>query len=1245
MTQLSTDQTLHLALSHQKAGRLAEAQALYQQILAAEPRNPHALHLLGTIAMHAGQPQAEGLIRAALAELPDYHEARFNLAVLLLTRDRPAEALPLIEQLLEARVELADLDFQHANALRALGRVRESIPIYQQAVAAQPDNTERLNNLGVALKDDGQFNEAADIFRQVVQRQDDNAAAWTNLGSTLKELGQLDAAIDSHRRAIAIRPNLQQAHCNLANALQTAGRFDDAVQSFQTAIALGPDFAVAHYNFGNCLLEMGRLDEAVSAFLRAVTLQPDLHQALGNLGNALKHSGQLDQAIAVNRKALTLRPDIPEFHFNLALLLLLRGQIVEGWREYEWRLQTSHYLAAHRQQYTQPQWDGSPLLGRSLFIHCEQGLGDTIHFARYAAAVAAKASPSGSPAGPGQVCLQIPDGLSRLFRCLENITLVGPDSPPPQCDLRIPLLSLPHALGEPVFAAMGAATPYLRADPARRFNWRRRLADAWRAGRTTRDHLNSAPLSPSPFTKGEGRGEGSSASRPSQPRLRVGLVWAGGRSNANDKRRSISLADYAPLARADVQFVSLQVGPAAGEAKEAPPGMTLFDASPHLTDMADTADLIAELDLVITVDTAVAHLAGAMAKPVWNLISRIPDFRWLLDRTDTPWYPTMILFRQRVAGQWSDPIGQLKRALDAVVAGARPADVHKLLATQPAESKPARGEPAESAPTSPAADAEALCRQGDQLARDNHINEAIAHYQRALQINPNHLDALTNLGNALNATGRAADALIPLDRALRLSPLNPDVLTYRGCALTALGQLDAAVESLQSALRERPAYTMARLHLANALADRHELEAAIDQLHQVIAENPDLVLAHFNLARCHIELQQPALALPALDQALRLSPGHAGTLSLRGTARGLLGQFDAADVAFRQSILLQPNAVEPHMGLAIALLVRGQYEAGWAEYEWRRRPVNKSVPIRRDLHQPDWDGSPLDGRSILIHAEQGKGDTIQFCRYVPEVVARGGNVIFECPPSLHRLIEFNQLAPRVEASALPGQPARYYSPVDVQLPLLSLPRVLKQPAFGQGGKPPPYLRADPKLIDCWQSRLAGATKRRRGRPPRVRPARIGLVWAGASAHPRDRIRSIPLAALAPLARDGVQFVSLQVGNAANQLQSPPTGMNILDMTADITDFADTAAILTQLDLIITVDTAVAHLAGAMGRPVWVLLASVPDFRWLLDRCDTPWYPSMRLYRQPQPADWSTPIAAIARDLSQWLIDRSLAASS
>jgi tetratricopeptide (TPR) repeat protein len=276
MNSVSTDQALHLALSHQKAGRLPEAQAIYQQILAADPHNPHALHLLGTIAMHAGQPQAESLIRAALEHYPDYHEARFNLAVLLLSHNRPAEALPLIEHLIRACGErarpvesnnLIDLEFQYANALRAVGQVRASIPVYRNALAAQPDNVDRLNNLGVALKEDGQFDQAAEIFQQVVQRQPQNAGAWTNLGSTLKELGRLEPAIDAHRHAIAVQADLHQAHCNLANALQAAGRFDQAVKSFQTAITLSPDFAIAYYNFGNCLLEMGRLDQAVTAFL------------------------------------------------------------------------------------------------------------------------------------------------------------------------------------------------------------------------------------------------------------------------------------------------------------------------------------------------------------------------------------------------------------------------------------------------------------------------------------------------------------------------------------------------------------------------------------------------------------------------------------------------------------------------------------------------------------------------------------------------------------------------------------------------------------------------------------------------------------------------------------------------------------------------------------------------------------------------------------------------------------------
>jgi tetratricopeptide (TPR) repeat protein len=1214
----TADQALHIALDHQKSGRLDQARAIYQQILTSDPNNAHALHLLGTIAMHAGQPQAETLILAALKQAPDLYEARFNLAVYYNMRGRPAEALPLLERLLTARkdstepalLNLVDLEFQYANALRALGQAKASIPFYRKTLAERPDDPERLNNLGVALKDDGQFTEAAEILQRALDLQPLNAAAWTNLGSTWKELGKFEAAIDAHRHAIAVQPMLPQAHCNLANALQAAGRMDEAVAAFQTALKVGPDFAIAHYNFGNCLLEMGRLDQAVVAFLRAVTLDPHLHQALGNLGNALKHTGRLDHAIAVNRKAISLRPDVPEFHFNLALLLLLCGEIAEGWKEYEWRLQTGNYLAAHGQEYSQPTWDGSPLLGRSLFIHFEQGLGDTIQFVRYVLAVAATASPDGAPAAPGQIQLQIPGELMDLFMGLEHITLVEPDAPPPPTDLHIPIMSLPHVLAETVLGAAGSCPPYFRARPAKRILWRRRLADAWRAG-------------------------AASQSLP-QPRLRVGLVWAGARSNTNDKRRSISLAAYAPLARQNVQFVSLQVGQAAREIDSPPPDMTIFDASPLLKDMTDTADAIAELDLVITVDTAVAHLAGAMGKAVWLLIPRIPDFRWLLERTDSPWYPSMILFRQKAVGDWSTPIASLQRALDAVIAGARPAEIHKQLS-----GDASCGEHHDSTPSGPLIDgahprrieprdnAGKLCAQAEQFLRENRGAQAIAHAERALQIDPDRVDTLTLLGRALISAGRAADALAPLDHALKRAPELPEALNLRGMALAALGQIDAAVEAFEAVLRQRPKFTEARANLAGALADRGDFDAAIENYRLALAGKPDLAIAYFHLARCHLALHQSEMAILALDQSLRLVPGHAPSFNLLGTARSLMGQFEAADYAFRQAINLQPTVPEPHLGLAITLLVREQVEPGWLEYEWRRRVAGNSLPIRRDLPQPDWDGSSLDGRTILLHAEQGLGDTIQFCRYVPDVVARGGQVIFECPPPLRRLIEYSELGARVEPSAPPGAPARYYSPVDVQVPLLSLPRVLKRPVFGEGGKTPPYLRADPALIELWKSRLAAAAQ--------DQPAanfRIGLVWAGGTEHPRDRVRSSSLAAFQPLATDGVQFVGLQVGAAANQIASAPSPMNILDITREIEDFADTAAIVAQLDLVITVDTAVAHLAGALGKPVWVLLPTVPDFRWLLGRADTPWYPTMRLFRQSRPGDWSDPIAAAANRLKK-----------
>jgi len=592
---MTVPQVLELALQHHQAGRLAEAEALYRQILAVDPRHADALHLLGVVAHQAGQNDvAVELIRQAIALKPNYPDACNNLG----------------------------------NALSEKSRLDEAIAAFRQAIALQPNYPEAYSNLGNALRNQGQMEEAIASYHQAIALRPDYSEAYSNLGNALRDQGKLDEAITAYRQAGAFDPNLAGAHYNLGNALRDRGKMGEAIASYRRAIALRPNYSEAYSNLGNALRDEGELEEAIVSYRQAIAVKPQYAEAHCNLGNALREKSQLEEASAACRQAIALKPNLPDAHYSLAHALLVQGDFLRGWEEYEWRWKLKD-AASRQRNLTQPRWDGGPLEGRTLLLYAEQGFGDAIQFIRYLPRVAQ---------GGGDLILECPPELQRLFqRMAPGFLVLARGQTLPAFDVHCPLLSLPR-----VFSAdlgnIPQTVPYLYADAAEAAIWRERLS-----------------------------GLGTFIYR-SGPDLKVGLVWAGNPAHKNDRNRSLKPANLAPLAEVPgVQFLSLQKGDTAAETETPPLGMKLVDVAEELKDFADTAALLANLDLVIAVDTAVVHLAGAMGKPVWTLLPFAPDWRWLLDRPDSPWYPTMRLFRQPAIGDWDSVMAGVREHLQLLV--------------------------------------------------------------------------------------------------------------------------------------------------------------------------------------------------------------------------------------------------------------------------------------------------------------------------------------------------------------------------------------------------------------------------------------------------------------------------------------------------------------------------------------------------------------------------------------------------
>lgn len=429
------------------------------------------------------------------------------------------------------------------------------------------------------------------------------------------------------------------------------------------------------------------------------------------------------------------------------------------------------------------------------------------------------------------------------------------------------------------------------------------------------------------------------------------------------------------------------------------------------------------------------------------------------------------------------------------------------------------------------------------------------------------------------------------------------------------GRLQEAEALYRQILQAQPNHPGAH-HLLGMIAyqvGKHDI--AVEYVKRAIALNPAVAEFHNNLGTVYLDTDRIEAARPHLATALQLQPDYVEARYNMGNLLRNEGKFEEAVAQYRQALKLKPDYAGAHWNLSLVLLLTGHFAEGWQEHEWRwEAEVGK--PWKRNFPQPLWDGADISGRTILLHAEQGFGDALQFVRYVPLVAKRGARVVLECQPELKALFKSVK---GVKVLVAKGEPLPAF---DVHAPLLSLPGIFGT-TLETVPAPVSYLAANPKLAAAWRARMDG------GRDT----FKVGLAWAGNPVQGNNRNRSASLSLFAPLGKvEGVTFYSLQKGEAAQQTLTPPKGMAVIDLTAELKDFADTAALISNLDLVVTVDTAVAHLAGAMGKPGWTLLTFSPDWRWLLERGDCPWYPTMRLFRQERPGDWPGVVARAAEAL-------------
>ncbi len=514
---------------------------------------------------------------------------------------------------------------------------------------------------------------------------------------------------------------------------------------------------------------------------------------------------------------------------------------------------------------------------------------------------------------------------------------------------------------------------------------------------------------------------------------------------------------------------------------------------------------------------------------------------------------------------------------------------------------------------------DAYSNLGLTYAKQGRWEESVAYYQQSFRLGPPSAEAHSNMGFALRQLGRLDDAALSYQQALWIKQDHVEALSGLGLVLTDLNRLNEAEASLLKAVRIKPDCAEALNNLGLTLMKQTRSQEAVATLREAQRLNPKSVEVHNNLGLALGDLDLVDEAQAALQEAIRLSPQSAEVYNNLGMILAEQGRFDESLSYLQKALQLKPDYPEPHFIGSMIYLLRGDFERGWTEYEWRWKCKKFA---KRAFYGPMWDGSPLAGRTLFVHAEQGLGDTIQFIRYAPLVKRLGCQVLVECREPVIKLLA---TCAGIDHLILAGSASVSY---DMHAPLLSLPAILRTTLETMPADVP-YLHPDPELVRWWGKEVLSAELKvlseRHHSPLTTHHSpllKIGIAWQGNPDHKTDRHRSVKLTRFTELAKtEGVRLFSLQKGPGFEQLAPFAEQFPIIDLGSRFTTFMDTAAALKNLDLIITVDSSVAHCAGALAIPVWVFLPTVPDWRWLLEGEKSPWYPTMRLFRQKTEGDW------------------------
>ncbi|MDZ4781804.1 MAG: tetratricopeptide repeat protein [Planctomycetia bacterium] len=1259
--------------------RPAESEAHFEAALRARPDWSEAWNNLGNArAIQGALDAAEQAYREALRLAPRYPEALNNLGNVLRERGLASQAEEYYRLALRGRPRYAEAHNNLGLALRQLQRAKEAMECFNEALHIQQDYPEAWNNLGIMHATRGEHAAAIAAFERALQLRPDYLSALKNIGLAQFSCQRLEQAQATLERIISLTPDSVESHLQLGRVLEARSAWSEAARRYERALRIAPGCAEACALAGHAHLACGDPERAIQRLSHAIAQHE--HDVAARLWRGIAYEALNRFAEAEHDFAVCLErdPNCQEARLRLGKILVRRGDSPAGWS-----LLAATALPA------------SQSLARDWQVRCDRGWSDAIVMARYGAAI---------EAAGGSLTLLAPRELCDWLVQCEHVRNATPiDENLNSTVAMTDVLALPHCAGAAP-EDMGATIPYWKAPAKQSNARRDQIGGdgTLRVGIVFKQnwgmHDDAHGEIPVEFLQGLTRISGITAyciSTGDAGRQRELLVHEFGMV---DCRRWFgdeepALADLAELLECfdlviAADGVLAHASAAAGretwvlmnahgdwrwrddrEVGAWYPHVRLFRTpTPHRwheTIAAVEAALRERLGAAVVADqdadAAESHLRlgqrcyaerrlGEAESSFLHALRWRPDFPEALVELGNVYrhqqreVEAESCYRRAIelCVDYAEALNNLgislasRREFAAAIevfqhaVRIRPAFTAALGNLGKALLDLGRIDEAieqlQLAIDSDARFPHAYVNLADALRRGGRNQEAASAYRGAIAADPDQPSAHSALGVVLRDVGDIPASVSSFQQALRLDPDNPELQNNLGISLARLEEYDAAIDCYRRALALRPDFPDAYNNQGIALAKIARREEALQSYLQALRLRDRYPEAHNNLGIVLTELGRHAEAIEHFEEALRLKPGYAAAHSNLGIALTEQGHLPLAEAQYSEALHLDADYADGHMNRALVRLVQGDMTAGWEEYEWRWRCNNARMPA---IQRPLWNGESLEGKRIVLHAEQGLGDTLQFVRYAPLVKARGAHVTVMCQGPLLELLKrtpgIDRLTPKIMDGNLPD--------CDYHVPLIGLPRIFET-TLSTVPADTPYLFADPELVDRWRGELNdGAT------------IRIGINWQGNPRYRGDRQRSIPLIYFSTLAKiPNVRLFGLQKNHGREQLADVAGSFSVVDLGPRLDEgtgaFMDTAAVVTSLDLIVTSDTAFAHLCGGLGAPTWLALPFAADWRWLQHTEESPWYPTMQLFRQPRFGDWGSVFDRMADALRRFANEKS-----